>query len=97
MRAGFADAGVDGAGVVVTAGVRLDAAAHPFGGTGQAVEIIVTNDGIDGTDAGHECRRDHLRTGAVLRFGAEHEAGIVRVARVFFVVVMVDPSAQTRS
>ena len=42
-----ADARVDGARVVVAARVRLDAAAHPLGGAGQAVEVGVADDGVD--------------------------------------------------
>ncbi len=45
--AGLRGARVDGAGVVVGAGVRLDAAAQPLGGAAETVEVGVADDGVD--------------------------------------------------
>jgi hypothetical protein len=80
--------------VGVGAGVRLDAAADPLGRCAQPIEVGVAADGVDGAGALDQFRCHHLRAGAVLRLGAQHEARIVRVQRVLLVIVVVDPHRQ---
>ena len=97
IELGVADARVDGARVVVGAGVGLDAAAHPLGGAAEAVEVGVADDGVDGADARDELGRDHLGARAVLGLGREHEARIAGVLRVQHVVVVIDPRGEARA
>ena len=56
--------------------VGLDAAAHPFGGAGEAVEVDVADDGVDVAGARDELGRHHLGAGAVLGLRREDEARI---------------------
>lgn len=90
----LADARVDRPRVRVTPRIGLDALAHPLGGAGQAVEVGVTHDGLDGADARDQRRVDHLGAGAVLGLLREHEARIGGEARVLVVVVVIDPGPQ---
>ena len=90
-------AGIDSAGVGIGTVVRLDTFAHPFGSAAKTVEIGVTDDRADGTDAFHEIRGHHLGARAMLRLRGENEARIGGEARVLLVIVMIDPSGQTGS
>ena len=94
--AGGADAGVDGARVVVGAGVGLAAAAEPLGGAAEAVEVGVADDGVDRADARDDLGGDHLGAGAVLGLRGEDEARVAPVVLVHHVVVVVDPADQAR-
>ena len=89
--AGVPIAGIDGARIVVGAGVRLVAAEDPLRRGVQAVEIDVREDRVDRPDLAHELGRDHLGTRAVLCLGREHEPRIVREVGVALVIVMIDP------
>ena len=71
-----ADARVDRARVVVGVRIWLRAAAHPFRGAAQTVEVGVAYDGVDVADARDELGRDHLGTRAVLGLRREDEARI---------------------
>ena len=77
--------------VGVRAFIGLDTSADPFGGGAEAVEVDVTADRVDVTGGRDALGRDHLGAGTVLGFGAEDEAGIVRIVGVPIVVVVVDP------
>ncbi len=96
MGPGLRAARVDGARVVIGAGVRLDARAHPLGRAAQAVEVRVADDGIDGADARDELGRDHLGAGPVLGLGREDEPRVAAVALVHHVIVVVDPAHEAR-
>ena len=77
-RARGAGARVDGARVVVRAGVGLGAAAQPLGGAAKPVEVGVAHDRVDRADARDDLGRHHLGAGAVLGLRGEDEARVAR-------------------
>jgi hypothetical protein len=91
---GRADPGVDRAGVLIGARVRLAAAEDPLGRGVQAVQIDVGEDRVDRADLAHQVGRDHLGAGAVLGLGGQHEAAIAAVVGVALVIVVIDPRRQ---
>jgi hypothetical protein len=86
---------IDDPRIIVGARIRLDARPQPLGRRIQPVEIEVTDNGIDGTDAGHQLGRDHLGTGAVLGLFGEDKAQVRRKVQVSIVIVMIDPHRQS--
>lgn len=89
-----ADAGVDGAGVGVAAGVGLEAAEHPFGAACEPVEIDVADDGVDRAGSVDELGGDHFGAGAVLGLGGEDEPRIAGKRRVVNAVVVIHPGPE---
>ena len=93
-RSGRTDARVDGARVIVGAGIRLAPAEDPFDGGVQAVEIDVRDQRVDRTGVAHDLGRHHLGARAVLGLGGEHEAGVAGEVDVALVIVMIDPCGE---